>query len=257
MTLAVTTIGDGRDLVLLHGWAMHSGIFEPLTQRLASRFRLHLVDLPGHGHNPAFESGALDPAACASAIAHVTPAAIWLGWSLGGLVALRGALDDPAHVRGLVEIASSPRFVVADAWTCAVPAVVFADFAADLETRFETSIERFLALETLGSPNAHDELRALKAQVFAHGAPSLAALREGLAILDASDLRAEVRQLGVPSLWIAGRRDRLVPPAAMRWAAQQAVDSAYLEIAAGHAPFLSHAEEVAMAIMRFADTVPA
>jgi len=257
VTLVVTTIGDGRDLVLLHGWAMHGGIFEPLTQRLASRFRLHLVDLPGHGHNRAFESGALDPSACARAIAHVTPAAIWLGWSLGGLVALRGALDHPAQVRGLVEIASSPRFVVADGWTCGVPAAVFADFAADLEARFEHSIERFLALEALGSPNAHDELRALKAQVFAHGAPSPAALREGLGILDAGDLRAELQQLGVPSLWIAGRHDRLVPPAAMRWAAQHAVDSRFLELAAGHAPFLSHADEVANAITRFADALPA
>ena len=43
----------------------------------------------------------------------------------------------------------------------------------------------------------------------------------------------------------------------MRWAAQQAVDARLLEIAAGHAPFLSHADEVANAITQFCETVPA
>ena len=34
----IETLGDGPDLVLLHGWAMHGGIFEPLTRRLRERF---------------------------------------------------------------------------------------------------------------------------------------------------------------------------------------------------------------------------
>ncbi len=55
-------------------------------------------------------------------IAAATPRALWLGWSLGGLVALRAALDYPANVRGLVMIASSPRFVSAPDWPHGVAA---------------------------------------------------------------------------------------------------------------------------------------
>lgn len=257
MTFPIESRGSGCDLVLVHGWAMHGGIFAPLVEQLATHFRVHVVDLPGHGMHHAFTPGALDPTACARELCAQLPPAIWIGWSLGGLVALQAGLDRPDHVRGLVAIASSPRFVVADDWAHGVEASVFAEFANALETRFEHAIERFLALETLGSPHAHDELRALKQQVFAHGQPSAAALREGLAVLADTDRRAALAQLQVPSLWIAGRRDRLVPPAAMRWAALQAPRAEFLELPAGHAPFLSHAGEVSAAIVRFGAAVPA
>ena len=61
----------------------------------------------------------------------------------------------------------------------------------------------------------------------------------------------------MPSLWIAGRRDRLVPPAAMRWAAAQAPQARYLEFNSGHAPFLEHAAALADAITDFATELPA
>ena len=47
----IDTIGHGPDLVLIHGWAMHGGIFAPLVERLSPQFQLHIVDLPGHGHS--------------------------------------------------------------------------------------------------------------------------------------------------------------------------------------------------------------
>ena len=47
----IETLGSGPSLVLLHGWALHGGVFAPLVQRLSDRYTLHLVDLPGHGHS--------------------------------------------------------------------------------------------------------------------------------------------------------------------------------------------------------------
>jgi pimeloyl-[acyl-carrier protein] methyl ester esterase len=257
VTLSITVRGEGRDLVLVHGWAMHGGIFAPLVAALEAHFRLHVVDLPGHGASRDYAPGDLDPARCARAIAAATPPAIWLGWSLGGLVALQAALAAPGHVQALVAVACSPRFVVADDWPHGVPAQVFADFARALEQRFDAAIERFLALETLGSAHAQEELRALRAEVFARGAPEPAALHEGLAILDRCDLRASLAWLRVPSLWIAGRRDRLVAPAAMHWAARQAANARALELPSGHAPFLGHAAAMAEAIRALAAETPA
>ncbi|MEP6880744.1 MAG: pimeloyl-ACP methyl ester esterase BioH [Dokdonella sp.] len=255
MKLSIRTVGQGPDLVLIHGWAMHGGIFAPLSERLSTRFRLHVVDLPGHGHSHDYESGSLTPERVARSIAQATPAAIWMGWSLGGLIALRGALDFPDQVSALVEIAASPRFVRADDWPDAVPATIFREFGAGLVSAFRPAIERFLALETLGSANAQEELRELKAHVFERGDPSEQALLDGLAILDQADYRKEIASLKMPSLWIAGRRDRLIPPAAMRWAAQHSGRGEFLEISAGHAPFLSHADQVAEAITAFAQAV--
>lgn len=252
MSVSIRISGQGPDLVLIHGWAMHGGIFAPLSECLAEQFRLHLVDLPGHGDHHDYTPEALDPARVAAAIVDATPPAIWIGWSLGGLVALRGALDHPQHVHGLVEIAASPRFVRADDWPHAVPATIFREFGSHLVCAFRPAIERFLALETLGSANAREELRELKAHVFERGEPSEQALLDGLAILDRVDYRDELVGLSMPNLWIAGRHDRLVPPAAMQWASEQSAHGRFLEISAGHAPFLSHAGEVAGAIVALA-----
>lgn len=254
--MQIETYGTGPDLVLIHGWAMHGGIFAPLTPQLARHFRVHAVDLPGHGHS-AGSADTIDPARCAEVLADRLPPALWVGWSFGGLVALRAALGRAAPVRGIVEIAASPRFVAAPDWPHGVPADVFVQFGVGLRDDYRGTIERFLALETLGSAQAQDELRALKAHVFERGEPALAALEQGLQILRSTDLRGDLPALPVPSLWIAGRRDRLVPPAAMRWAAQASPDGEFVEIASGHAPFLSHATQVAEAIAAFARRIAA
>lgn len=247
--------GSGPDLVLIHGWAMHGGLFAPLAERLGTRFRVHAVDLPGHGYSR--DDTDFDVADCARSIAAAIPRALWIGWSLGGLVALRAALDHPAHARGLVLIASSPRFVSAPDWPHGVAATVFAEFGTELQQRYRHAVERFLALETMGSPHAQAELRALKKRVFERGDPDAGALAQGLRALEESDVRAELARLTRPSLWIAGRRDRLVPPAAMQWAAAQAPQARCLEFNSGHAPFLEHADAIAEAIAEFTLELPA
>ena len=235
----IETLGAGPALALIHGWAMHGGLFAPLVDRLAARYTLHLVDLPGHGHART-DASALEPAPIAAELVARVPDAVWLGWSLGGQFALRAALDHPGHVRGLVMVASSPRFVRGDDWPHGVEPQVFRDFAALLQQDYRATLEGFLALEALGSTTARDDLRSLKTQAFARGEPAQRALLEGLGLLDRLDLRAELPGLQVPSLWISGRRDRLVPAGAMPAAAALAPDARSVVIAdAGHAPFLN------------------
>ena len=253
----IETFGAGPALALIHGWAMHGGLFAPLVERLAARYTLHLVDLPGHGHACA-DPTALDPAPIAAELVDRVPDAVWLGWSLGGQFALRAALDHPARVRGLVMVASSPRFVRGADWPHGVDAQVFRDFASLLQQDYRATLEGFLALEALGSTTARDDLRSLKAQAFARGEPSQHALLQGLELLDRLDLRAELPALQVPSLWISGRRDRLVPAGAMPAAAALAPGARSVVIAdAGHAPFLSATATVAAEIDGFMQGVAA
>jgi pimeloyl-[acyl-carrier protein] methyl ester esterase len=244
--------GAGPDLVLLHGWAMHGGVFAALCERLAGHFRLHLVDLPGHGlslHSPV----PLELDAVADNLARRLPRAAWMGWSLGGLFALRVALRHPERVRALSMLCASPRFVRSEDWPQGMEASVFHSFASELARDYRGTIDRFLVLEAQGSDHARSELGLMRQQAFAVGEPSPAALEEGLALLRDTDLRAALPQLAMPSLWIAGRRDRLVNPQGLEWAAQVAPRARFRRIDhAGHAPFLSHADEVAMALVDFA-----
>lgn len=249
--------GQGPALVLLHGWAMHAGIFAPLVSRLERDFTLHLVDLPGHGRSR--DAGLpLTLAGAAAAVADVVPErALWLGWSLGGLVALQAAATMPTRLRGLVMVAASPRFVRFDDWPQGMETAVFRTFAGELQRDYRGTLDRFLMLEAQGSEKMRDELRLLRAEAFAHGEPPTAALCDGLALLEDTDLRRVLSTLAMPSLWIAGRRDRLVSPAAMQAAAAMAPGASFHQVSSGgHAPFLTQADEVADAVRAFAGTTP-
>lgn len=251
----IETLGSGPSVVLLHGWALHGGVFAPLVQRLSDRYTLHLVDLPGHGHSRDSDV-ALTLEAAVGALLARTPPAAWLAWSLGGLFALRAAVAS-TQVRGLAMVAATPRFVKAEDWPHAVEANVFAKFGEDLRNDYAGTLERFLALDTMGSEHARSELRTLKQDLYARGKPAPAALQAGLQLLEQSDLRALLPALPVPSLWLGGRRDLLVPPKAMQAAAAVSPRATFVEIAGGgHAPFLGHADLVAAEVDRFLQSLP-
>lgn len=255
--LRIDTCGSGPALVMLHGWAMHGGVFGPLVARLQQDFTLHIVDLPGHGRS-ADSAIPLELDACARAIAARTPRALWLGWSLGGLVALQAAQQCPDSVRGLAMICASARFVRADDWPQGMDDSVFRGFADELARDYRRTIDRFLLLEAQGSDHVREEIRLLRQQVFAFGEPSRERLAEGLAVLQDSDLRGGLPALEMPSLWLAGRRDRLVSPSAMQACAEATAGGSYLRIdGGGHAPFLTHGDEVASALLQFATGLPA
>lgn len=256
MSLHIEVHGSGPiPLVMIHGWAMHGGVFAPLVEALTEHCTMYLVDLPGHGYSRNSDLP-LDPRPCARAIAEATPPATWLGWSMGGLVALQAALDLPEQVRGLAMLCATPCFVSAPDWPQGRDPSLVQQLAIDLETDYHATIERFLALEVMGSPDPRGELRRLRADVFSRGEPDLRVLQEGIRILDQTDLRAFLPQLKHESWWSAGRLDRLVHPDAMQWSATASQGEFHVIAHAGHAPFLSHADAVAETLLPWLETKP-
>ncbi|WP_437615373.1 pimeloyl-ACP methyl ester esterase BioH [Erwinia sp. V71] len=237
------TTGTGNvDLVLLHGWGLNAEVWRGLVTRLSPHFRLHLVDLPGFGRSGA--SGALSLDEMVDVLQPQLPQrAIWLGWSLGGLVASRLALRFPQQVRALVSVASSPCFAANDDWPGIKPDTL-QNFQQQLSSDFQRTVERFLALQTLGTEHARQDARQLKEVVLSQPVPSVAVLEGGLEILRTVDLRHEMTAL-TPPLWrIYGRLDGLVP----RKVAQLLDDAwpqstSWVMEKAAHAPFISHPDE--------------
>lgn len=248
MSLFIETRGRGPvPLVLIHGWAMHGGVFAPLAEALDETCTLYVVDLPGHGRSR--DCGLpLEPFAIARAIAEAVPPAIWLGWSMGGLVALAAARDAAIATRGLAMLCATPKFVRSEDWPQGSDGALVHQLALDLETDYHATLERFLALEAMGSADPRAELRRLRESVFAHGEPDLRVLQEGIALLEHTDWRGELATLCLPNAWIAGRRDRLVHPDAMRWSANRAQGDFHEIAHAGHAPFLGHVDAVVDAL---------
>lgn len=259
MTLWHEQQGSGPDLVLIHGWGLHGGIWGELPARLAEHFRVTTLDLPGHGRSPfdgaqgrRVTGGLLSLTALTDSVAALVSApAIWLGWSLGGLLALDAARRYPQKVAQLVLVGATPKFVQAPDWPHAMPAEVFAGFASSLTQDYRATLLRFLSLQVGGNELARALLKQLRADMFAHGEPQAAALAAGLAILEHADLRAGLADIAIPALVVHGSHDRLAPPAAGEYLAAQLPQARLLRVeGAGHAPFLSHA-------MQFVDAVRA
>lgn len=243
MSLYTHTRGEGRDIVLLHGWGLHGGIFDDLTDALARGYRVTRVDLPGHGRSRGVELPG-DPARLAADIATAVPAhAHWLGWSLGGLAALQHAVDHPEGPRSLILVAATPRFVADSDWP-GMDADTLAGFAAGLSSDYRGTLQRFLALQVHGAANRTALLRRLTDQLQRCPTPSPATLASGLSMLTHSDLRPRLGEVTTPVLLLFGEHDRIVPAAAGPATAQH-LHGARLHCfpRAGHAPFLSHLDE--------------
>ena len=167
--LHVDIRGAGPDLVLLHGWALHGGMWGPWVDELAQRARLHLVDLPGHGRS-RWSTGAATLRDLARAVSpHVPQGAAVLGWSLGGMVALELARSRPGDLAALVLIATTPCFLARDDWPAGMKPGVLDGFAAGLARDYRRSLSNFLALQTWGDENASQALRSLRANLDSHG----------------------------------------------------------------------------------------
>ncbi|WP_234879028.1 alpha/beta fold hydrolase, partial [Salmonella enterica] len=118
------TYGEGNcHLVLLHGWGLNAEVWHCIREELGSHFTLHLVDLPGYGRSSGF--GAMTLEEMTAQVAKNAPdQAIWLGWSLGGLVASQMALTHPERVQALVTVASSPCFSAREGWPGIKPEIL-------------------------------------------------------------------------------------------------------------------------------------
>ena len=252
MTTHVEIRGHGPDVVLLHGWALHGGMWGPWLDELARHARLHLVDLPGHGRS-AWPGDINGLTGFARAVRPVVPrGAVLLGWSLGGMIALELARVEPTLAAALVLVATTPKFAASDDWEHGMPAPVLDEFATGLAADHRGTVQNFLALQTRGDRNARETLRSLRRSLDAHGEPERRALAAGLEVLRTADLRDALPRIAVPALVIAGDHDRLTPPQAGRAMAEALPHARFLQIPhCGHAPFLSHATEVLRELMPF------
>ncbi len=248
MALHVDRLGAGPDLVLLHGWGLHGGVWRSLAARLSGKLRLHLVDLPGHGFSRDIAFGNLD--AVVDAVADCTPEGAGVcGWSLGGLVALRLATRHPTRAGALALVSATPCFVQRDGWPHAMARRTLEDFALGLRDEPARTIRAFLNLNALGGPQARERIRELAALLVERGTPSAETLAAGLALLHDADLRDEVATIDRPAVVIHGGRDALAPVGAGRWLAGTLPFARFVEIADGaHLPFVSHPETVAQGL---------
>lgn len=233
--------GHGPDLVLIHGWGSHGGVWTEIAARLSADYRVTVPDLPGHGRSRDFAPETFTPEIMAEAIRRrLSGPAVWVGWSMGGLVALAAAQHLAHAASGLVLVNATPKYVQSPDWPHAMPPAVLEQFAQNLEQDYAGTLERFLTLQ-MAAGEDRNVLRRLRHEMFRYGEPVTAALHAGLRLLQDQDRRGVLGNIAVPALVIQGERDRLVPMGAARYLAEHLPQARLAPVpGAGHAPFLSH-----------------
>ncbi len=256
------TFGQGQPIVLVHGWAMHAGIWREFAEQLAVDYRVICVDLPGHGRSEKIAPFTLERVSAELVNAIPEQSCCWLGWSLGVTVVLDIAARYPERVSSLVLLAGNPSFSAAATGRLSAAQTqwpgmairLLDDFADYLQGNCQATLLRFLSLQVNGLPEQKNLLRALKTAVFECDAPDQSTLLGGLEVLKRADLRPVLSGLNIPVSVILGGLDTLVP-AAVGQKMQQLLPSLELNIIdrAGHVPFLSHSRETLAIISRFMD----
>ena len=251
MSVHVEIIGQGQPLVMIHGWGMHSGVWQPLIKRLSAKYMLYLVDLPGHGKSRPIEPYHLYN--IADEVAEMIPGVSdVLGWSLGGLVAQRIALNQPERIRRLILVSSTPRFVTGADWLDGVEPEVWSAFAEKVNHDYKATLLQFLTLQCMKSADARSTIKQLRATFETKPTPTQSTLQRALHILLDSDLRDEIPNIRKPTLLIHGDRDTLAPVQAAHWMMQQ-LPIGFLRVISGaaHAPFLSHSDQFIETLNQF------
>jgi pimeloyl-[acyl-carrier protein] methyl ester esterase len=239
----IKKIGQGKDLVLIHGWGMHSGIWEPIIDRFSNQYTLHLVDIPGMGKSDVINPYDLD---------HVTeeiskalpPSFDILGWSLGSLIAIKMSLMYPKKIHRMVLVGGTPCFINQTDWSYGVDVRDFNNFANNLFKNYKSTMINFYILQLMHSKNSKLIIKKLKEMEAVENPPEIKSLQLGLDILLNNDLRNDINKIKHQTLLITGDMDRLTPKSASMWLESHLKESQLKLIkGASHIPFLSHSDE--------------
>ncbi|MCC5855231.1 MAG: pimeloyl-ACP methyl ester esterase BioH [Idiomarina sp.] len=254
--LADDVQGQGPNWVFLHGWGMNRQIWEPIRAQLSSHARVRVVDLPGFGDSP-WQSEWHDFQHAGDAVQQHLEAVMdepfyLLGWSMGGLFATELALRMPTQIKGLVLLASSPAFLARENWPGIRPDVLSA-FQQQLKHDFAVTVQRFLAVQAMGSPAAKADVKLIKQLLAQAPIPNPQALAAGLTWLEQVDQRAQLKDLNCPTLRLYGRKDSLVPIAQIDaltpWLGSQTTTVVFEQSA--HTPFLNEPQAFIDALVKF------
>jgi pimeloyl-ACP methyl ester carboxylesterase len=212
-------VGGDRSpsLVLVHGLGGTIENWRALAPPLAARHRVLVPDLPGHGRSDPLPE-ARDVDAVAEAVLAVADAeecrdAVWVGHSLGGVVALRAAALRPEAARGLVLAAAAGIGSASRAahLTLTVLGVVRPArlIAPHRQSWSRSRLGRRVAFGWWGVADP-DALEPELAEAFLVGPAHHTDMRQAGRALLASDPRAELDRVGCPCLCLWGASDNWV-----------------------------------------------
>lgn len=251
--VAVLSSGTGPDVICIHGLGASRTSFLELGHRLSGSYRVHLVDLPGFGASSTPIRAAYDAPWFADHVLGVMDRlridrAHLVGNSMGGRVAIEAALRAPERVRSLGLLAPAVAFVrrgfhplvrLARPELGVVPHGIrrgiverqllsfFADPGAIDPALADAIVDEFRTRQR--SPAARAALYSSARKIYLDAPYG----RDGF--------YPRLAQLQVPSLFVWGSHDRLVPAAFARHVREWLPEAQQIVLdGCGHVPQVEH-----------------
>lgn len=231
---AFTTLGAGPTVLMLHGIGGGHLAFAPQVETLASSgYRAVAWDMPGYGHSAPIEPYTFKGLAqsCIKLIEALLQAddekrgVVLLGHSMGGMVAQEVVARRPELVSKLVLCGTSPSFGKPDGdWQ----RQFIEQRTAPLDAgKSMADLAEVLVPQMVGPGSLPEGVRLA---THCMGQVPASTYRRALEALVTFDRRANLPQIAVPTLLVAGEHDRNAPPAVMKKMAQTILDSTYIEM---------------------------
>lgn len=240
-------------LVLVHGFTQGPGSWAEVVARLGPGYDVVTPTLPGHGGAGAVTGTFEEEAASLAEAVGPTPA-VWVGYSMGGRLALRVALDRPDLVEGLVLLGATAG--LADPDDRAARVERDETLAAGLERK---GLDRFLTgwlTQPLFKrlPAAAAGLEERRTNTVEGLASALRRLGTGVQ----EPVWDRLGELRMPVLVMAGEHDTTFVALAMRLAGDIGEGAEFWIIAgAGHAAHLERPDAFTARLERFLARWPA
>jgi pimeloyl-ACP methyl ester carboxylesterase len=249
-------MGDGPAVVLLHAFPLNRVLWRPVAERLASRYRVLLMDLRGHGESGAgngpatMEKHALDLARVCDAAG--IGRAVFGGVSIGGYVLLEFWRRCRERVRGLM-LADTRAQADSDAARAAR-----LQAADEVEKHGPTQFLEAMLPRILGESTQRgrrDLMEAAQAMARQMTVAGIAAVQRGMA--ERPDSLSTLPTISVPTLLLFGEEDQATPPAEGELMQAQ-IPGAALRILprAGHVSVFEQPDEAHQVIRTFLDQMP-
>ena len=246
-----TTLGSGPTVLMLHGIGGGHLAFAPQVETLASSgYRAVAWVMPGYGHSAPIEPYTFKGLAesCIALIESLQCGGVTLlGHSMGAMVAQEVVARRPDLVGKLVLAGTSASFGKPDGdWQRSF----IAERTAPLDAGQTMAQLAALLVPEMTGPAALPE--GLKLAIHCMGLVNPSTYRRALEALVSFDRRANLANIRVPTLLVAGQHDRNAPPAVMKKMAASIPRSTFIELPGiGHLQNLEAPEDFDSVVLNF------
>ncbi|PBB05800.1 alpha/beta fold hydrolase [Salimicrobium humidisoli] len=253
----VQIYGNGTTpIIFAHGFGCDQHIWEYVIPGFFDTYQVILFDYAGSGNSSAgsyseeryssIDGYAKDVIGIMEEMALTD--AIFVGHSFSGMVGLKIALERPELLRSNIMLGASPRFLNEDGYQGGLEEEELEKLLQLMESDYR-KWARYMAelfLEEMDAPKMKEELE----EMLADQSPEIT--RSFAEVAFTLDMREELKENTVPSLLLQSKEDSLVPPAAGEYLREHLPYSESVVLdAKGHAPHLSHPQEVTALIMDY------